>query len=219
MVDFFDITFNLNNGTYNPYKKPNNPLLYINKSCNHQPQMIYQLRRIYTDRLSRNSSNNEVFNASKREYEEALNVVVIVSLVSRSSNQAKVSSIKYSYLAHFPTQSPLLHPGKKLYCRKWNFLALTLKNFLYVVKKAFHFRKWNPALYTPSPKNKRNPPWENFFYFRKRKPQINKQKSLLWRNFLLLEPSTETFIKTRMGDLKSNLASRGNRKRESFGDM
>ena len=179
VVDFFDITFNLNNGTYNPYKKPNNPLLYINKSCNHQPQMIYQLRRIYTDRLSRNSSNNEVFNASKREYEEALKCCGY-SIISFSFKQSsKSQQYKIQLPSALPNPIPSPPPRKKLYCRKWNFLALTLKNFLYVVKKAFHFRKWNPALYTPGLKNKRNPPWENFFYFRKRKPQINKQKSLL----------------------------------------
>ena len=31
IVDFLDITFNLNNATYRPYKKPNDLLLYINK--------------------------------------------------------------------------------------------------------------------------------------------------------------------------------------------
>ena len=32
MLDFLNISFNLNNGTYRPYKKPNNLLSYINKS-------------------------------------------------------------------------------------------------------------------------------------------------------------------------------------------
>ena len=32
IADFLDITFNLNNGTYRPYKKPNDLLLYIKKS-------------------------------------------------------------------------------------------------------------------------------------------------------------------------------------------
>ena len=43
LVDFLDITFNLNNGTYRPYKKPNDLLLYINKSSNHPPQIINHL--------------------------------------------------------------------------------------------------------------------------------------------------------------------------------
>ena len=36
------------------------------------PQIINQLPRIISDRLSRNSLNKEVFNASKGEYEQAL---------------------------------------------------------------------------------------------------------------------------------------------------
>ena len=65
VVGFLDITFNLHNGTYKPYKKQNNPLLYIKKSSNHPPQIIKQLPRIISGKLSRNSSNKEVFNASK----------------------------------------------------------------------------------------------------------------------------------------------------------
>ena len=35
IVDFLDITFNLMNSSYKPYKKPNNVVLYINKNSNH----------------------------------------------------------------------------------------------------------------------------------------------------------------------------------------
>ena len=35
IVDLLDITLNLNNGTYRPYKKPNDLLSYIKKSSNH----------------------------------------------------------------------------------------------------------------------------------------------------------------------------------------
>ena len=53
IVDFLDITFNLNNGTYRPYKKTNDLLLYTSKSSN-------QLPKIINERLSRSSSNEEV---------------------------------------------------------------------------------------------------------------------------------------------------------------
>ena len=46
IVDFLDITFNLSNGTYRSYKKPNDLLSYINKSSNHPPQIINQLSKI-----------------------------------------------------------------------------------------------------------------------------------------------------------------------------
>ena len=35
IVDFLDITFNLRNNSYKPYKKPNDVVLYINKNSNH----------------------------------------------------------------------------------------------------------------------------------------------------------------------------------------
>ena len=72
IADFLDITFNLNNGTYRPYKKPNDLLLYINKSSNHPPEIINQLPKIINERSSRNSSNEEFFNSSKYQYEKAL---------------------------------------------------------------------------------------------------------------------------------------------------
>ena len=72
MADFLDITFNLNNGMYKPYKKPNDTLLCIEKSSNHAPHIVNRLPRVISDRLSRNSSNKEVFNTSKGLYEEAL---------------------------------------------------------------------------------------------------------------------------------------------------
>ena len=71
-VDFLDLTFNLENNTYRPYKKPNDKLIYIDVSSNHPPQIKKQLAKIISDRLSRNSSNADIFNNTKSEYEEAL---------------------------------------------------------------------------------------------------------------------------------------------------
>ena len=93
VVDFLDITFNLNNGIYKPYKKPNDRLLYINKSSNHPPQIINQLPKIISDRLSRNSSNKEVFNTAKGEYEEALKRSGY-SNISLSVHQSSISHVK-----------------------------------------------------------------------------------------------------------------------------
>ena len=64
IVDFLDITFNLNNDTYRPYKKPNELLSYISKSSNHPPQITNHLPKKINERLSRNSSNEKVFNSS-----------------------------------------------------------------------------------------------------------------------------------------------------------
>ena len=71
-VDFLDVTLNRQNGTYCPYKKANDKLLYIHSSSNHPPQIIKQLPNSISERLSKNSSNQEVFNTAKVEYEDAL---------------------------------------------------------------------------------------------------------------------------------------------------
>ena len=72
IVDFLDVTFNLLDGTYKPYKKRNDHLLYVNTSSNHPPQVIKQLPISISNRLSNNSSNKQVFDMSKGEYEKAL---------------------------------------------------------------------------------------------------------------------------------------------------
>ena len=151
MVDFFDITFNLNNGTYNPYKKPNNPLLYINKSCNHQPQMIYQLRRIYTDRLSRNSSNNEVFNASKREYEEALKCCgySIISFSFKQSSKSQQYKIQLPSALPNPILSP--PPRKKIISPEMELSSSNIKKFLICCQKSFSFPEMEPCTLHPRP--------------------------------------------------------------------
>ena len=71
-VDFLDVTFNLINNTYCPYKKPNDNLTYITTSSNHPPNIIKQLTKTISEQLSRNSSSIEIFNSSKLEYEDAL---------------------------------------------------------------------------------------------------------------------------------------------------
>ena len=73
IVDFLDVMFNLLDGKYKPYQKPNDQLLYVNTSSNHPPQIIKQLPISISNRLSNNSSNKQVFDMSKGEYEKPLN--------------------------------------------------------------------------------------------------------------------------------------------------
>ena len=68
-----------------------------------------------------------------------------------------------------PSSSPPPQNNKST-PKKWNFLPLILKKFLYFLKgKLFlYFWKWNHALFRPRSKNKKNPPpQENFLYFRR----------------------------------------------------
>ena len=69
-----------------------------------------------------------------------------------------------------PPPSPPKNLKKKLpkrcslYFQKWIFLALIFTKFLYSLKKNLflYFRKRNPVLFSPTLRNKRNPPGENF---------------------------------------------------------
>ena len=72
IVNFLDVTFSLANSTYRPYRKPNDNLLYIHTSSNQPPQIIKHLPDSIEEKLSNNSSNEQVFNSAKPEYEKAL---------------------------------------------------------------------------------------------------------------------------------------------------
>ena len=72
IVNFLDVTFNLVNSTYRPYRKPNDNLLYIYPSSHHPFQIIKHQPDSIEERLSNNSSNEQVFNSAKPEYEKAL---------------------------------------------------------------------------------------------------------------------------------------------------
>ena len=47
-------------------------MIYTDVSANHPPQIKKQLTKIVSERLSRNTSNADIFNNTKLEYEEAL---------------------------------------------------------------------------------------------------------------------------------------------------
>ena len=71
-VDFLDINMDITTGVYKPYVKPNNVPLYIHKDSDHPPNIIKNLPKSINRRLSNISSNEEVFNASVKVHQEAL---------------------------------------------------------------------------------------------------------------------------------------------------
>ena len=71
-VDFLDTTFDLRTNTYRPYSKPNNTSSYIHMSSNHPLEILKRLPTSFSELLSRNSSNKQIFDSVKRDYKEAL---------------------------------------------------------------------------------------------------------------------------------------------------
>ena len=71
-VDFLDITMNLENDKFWPYRKPNNEPLYINKLSNHPPNILKELPSMIEKRISELSCDVNEFEKCKPLYEEAL---------------------------------------------------------------------------------------------------------------------------------------------------
>ena len=71
-VNFLDVTFDLTNDIYKPYRKANDNPLYINKNSNHPPCILKQLPVSIEKRLSETSSNENVFNDAAKLYNDAL---------------------------------------------------------------------------------------------------------------------------------------------------
>ena len=70
-VDFLDVTLDLPSNTFRPYKKPNDQLQYVHTSSNHPANILKQLPISINERLTKNSSNSEIFDNAKPEYERS----------------------------------------------------------------------------------------------------------------------------------------------------
>ena len=71
-VDFLDVTFNLDNNFYKPYRKPNNKTIYINKQSNHLPNVLKQLPKSIPKRISDTSSSKDIFDKLILIYQNTL---------------------------------------------------------------------------------------------------------------------------------------------------
>ena len=61
IVNYLDVTLNLNDGSYRPYKKPNDETDYIHVNSDHPPSILKQLPVSIEKRLSPLSSSKEIF--------------------------------------------------------------------------------------------------------------------------------------------------------------
>ena len=72
IVNYLDVTLNLTNGTFQPYRKPDNITSYIHTQSNHPPNIIKQVPLAIEKRISNLSANEEIFKAATPFYEDAL---------------------------------------------------------------------------------------------------------------------------------------------------
>ena len=71
-VDYLDVTINLSGDSYKSFHKPNSEINYIHRESNHPPSIIKQLPLSVESRLSKLSSDKNVFIQAASVYQEAL---------------------------------------------------------------------------------------------------------------------------------------------------
>ena len=71
IVNFLDITLNLNDGSFKPYCKPNNKPQYVHKCSNHPPSVIRNIPIGVNKRLSNISSSEKIFKENIEIYQKA----------------------------------------------------------------------------------------------------------------------------------------------------
>ena len=69
---FFDVEMNLDTGSYQPHRKPENMPVYISKKSNHHSTMIKVIPKAIANQISDISSSEAVFNESFSIYSDSL---------------------------------------------------------------------------------------------------------------------------------------------------
>ena len=72
ITNFFDVTFDWKSGTYYPYRKQNNKIMYIHKQTNHPPSTIKQILSMIGKQVSDISCDSDQFNKAAPDYNTAL---------------------------------------------------------------------------------------------------------------------------------------------------
>ena len=72
IVDYLDVTFDLQNNSYKPYRKPDDLPVYMHKHWNHPPAILNELPKSIAKRISDLSSSENLFHDARPVYKEAL---------------------------------------------------------------------------------------------------------------------------------------------------
>ena len=72
VVNYLDVTLDLNSESFMPYMKPGNTPLYVNSHSNHPPSVLRSIPLSVNRRLSDISSSEQIFNQHKPVYQKAL---------------------------------------------------------------------------------------------------------------------------------------------------
>ena len=73
VVNFLDVTLNLADNSFQPYRKPGDSPLYINIDSNHPPNIIKSIPKMISNRINNISSSKQSFDRAAPFYNNALN--------------------------------------------------------------------------------------------------------------------------------------------------
>ena len=116
-VDFLDVTFDLSDESYQPYRKPNDNPLYIHKHSNHPKHVIHNNPIAINKRLSEISSSKQKFDNNKSIYQDALNAsqynftLKYLSDKTNNRNSANISENSITDNTDPPPMPPTLQPN------------------------------------------------------------------------------------------------------------
>ena len=100
-----DVTFDLKSGTYYPYRKENNELLYIHKQSNHPLSIITQIPSMISKRISDISCDSDHFNKAAPDYNTALKKSGFNENIKYSPSQLKQRNRKRQIIWFNPPYS------------------------------------------------------------------------------------------------------------------
>jgi hypothetical protein len=128
VINFLDVTLDLNTGKHRPFIKPNDRPIYVHKRSNHPPRILANLPEGINKRLSSISSDADSFNKAAPVYQEAL---------TKSGH-----TYKLSYAPSTPTTAKTTRPRQRKitwfnppYSR--NVSSNIGKIFLHLIEKEF----------------------------------------------------------------------------------
>ncbi|XP_033096244.1 1,25-dihydroxyvitamin D(3) 24-hydroxylase, mitochondrial-like [Anneissia japonica] len=116
IVNFLDITLNLESGKYMPYTKLNNTPLYVHNKSNHPPGILKNIPESINKRLSEISFDEESFNKAAPLYQQTLRQKWIQSsakVLHSATNKGRRQHQETSYQKHNLTSYSVLWA---LYC-------------------------------------------------------------------------------------------------------
>ena len=94
IVNYLNVTLNLNDSSLRRYHKPDDIIQYINKKSNHPPNVIKHLPTSIGKPLSSNSSDKKIFKEAAMYYEDTLNKAGYANKLVYHSLSARIQENK-----------------------------------------------------------------------------------------------------------------------------